>query len=214
MTTRQLPAPQRSHARSNRARILAVAREELGRDPDASLDEIARAAGVVRRTVYGHFPNRPTLIAALAEEAARSVEEAFTAARQPGADPATALVRMTLAVWAVGDRYRMLIALARRDLGDEGIRAALAPARTEATSILERGQRDGAFAGHIPAHVLAKALESLTLTLFEAQDPADWSDPRGETTATCALIAAGLDPADALDCVRAVLDARACGADG
>ncbi len=52
MTTGRTPEappaqPRRSHARSNRVRLLAAAREELGRDPDASLDEIARAAGVV-----------------------------------------------------------------------------------------------------------------------------------------------------------------------
>ena len=61
-------------ARDNHARILAAAREELGRDPDASLDEIARAARVVRRTVYGHFPNRRALIAALAAEATAILE--------------------------------------------------------------------------------------------------------------------------------------------
>ena len=60
--------PQRRHARSNRARLLAAARTELSRDPDVSLDEIARAAGVVRRTLYGHFPNREALIDALATE--------------------------------------------------------------------------------------------------------------------------------------------------
>ena len=75
MMTAGSPArlPRRSHARSNHARILAAAREELSRDPDASLDEIARAAGVVRRTLYGHFPNRQALLAALAEEAAQAV---------------------------------------------------------------------------------------------------------------------------------------------
>ncbi len=72
MTTGRTPEappaqPRRSHARSNRVRLLAAAREELGRDPDASLDEIARAAGVVRRTLYGHFPNREALIDALAD---------------------------------------------------------------------------------------------------------------------------------------------------
>jgi AcrR family transcriptional regulator len=50
--------PQRSDARSYRSRILAVARRKLRDDPDASLDSIAQAAGVARRTLYGHFANR------------------------------------------------------------------------------------------------------------------------------------------------------------
>ncbi len=45
-----------SRADANRRRILDVALAELLRDPDASMDQIARAAAVVRRTVYGPFP--------------------------------------------------------------------------------------------------------------------------------------------------------------
>lgn len=197
--------PRRSHARSNHARILAAAREELGRDPDASLDEIARAAGVVRRTLYGHFPNRLALVAALAEEARVSLEEAFTGARDPGADPPVALARMVLASWAVGDRYRMLISLGRRDLGEESIRAALAPGRAQATAILERGQKDGSFADHLPAPVLALATESLAVAILESQVSTDWTDPTGEAGATAVLIAAGVAPDSARRYVQAVL---------
>jgi AcrR family transcriptional regulator len=196
--------PQRSHARSNRARILATAREELSRDPEASLDEIARAAGVVRRTLYGHFPNRQALLEALADEASEAVTEAAAVARRPGDDQATAFARMTIAVWAAGDRYRMLISLGRRALGEEGIRAALAPVRDEALAILARGQRDGVFADHLPAPVLAQALESMTLTLMEMDEGTGWSDPTGEAAATAVLIAAGTRPDAARRCVRAI----------
>lgn len=196
--------PQRSHARSNRARILATAREELSRDPEATLDEIARAAGVVRRTLYGHFPNRQALVAALADEARESITEAAAAARRPGDDPATAFARMTIAVWAAGDRYRMLISLGRRALGEEGIRAALSPVRDEALAILAQGQRDGVFADHLPAPVLAQALESLTLTLMEMKEGAGWDDPAGEAAATAVLIAAGTAPDAARRCARSV----------
>src|SRR6201996_1968649 len=132
-------APQRRHARSNRAKLLAAARTELSRDPDASLDEIARAAGVVRRTLYGHFPSREALIDALATEARERLGEAFTAARRPGAEPPTALAGLVLASWEVGDHYRMLISLARRRLGEERLRAILAPARAEAAGGRGRG---------------------------------------------------------------------------
>ena len=197
--------PQRSHARSNHARILAAAREALGRDPDASLDEIARSAGVVRRTLYGHFPNRQALVAALAEEARVSLEEAFTASQDPVADPPIALARMVLASWAVGDRYRMLISLGRRDLGEEGIRAALAPGRAQATAILERGQKDGSFADHLPASVLALATESLAVAILESQASTDWHDPTGEAGAVAVLIAVGVAPEQARRYVRSIL---------
>jgi AcrR family transcriptional regulator len=198
-------APQRSHARSNRVRLLAAAREELGRDPDASLDEIARAAGVVRRTLYGHFPNREALVDALAAEAEERLEEAFLAARRPGAEPAAALAGLILASWGVGDHYRMLISLARRRLGEERLRAILAPARAEAVAILERGQRDGSFGTHLPAPVLALATESVVLALLETPPSAEWSDPTGQAAATAVLVTAGVSPAAARVYVEAVL---------
>ena len=205
MTGSSSRLPQRSHARSNRARILAAAREELSRNPDASLDEIARAAGVVRRTLYGHFPNRQALIDALAAEARASLQEAYTAARRPGAGPAMDLARLVLASWAVGDRYRMLISLAHRDLGEEGIRATLAPVRAEAAAIIGHGQEDGTFASHLPAPVLALATESLAVALLESQASTGWTDPSGEAGAVAVLIAAGVEPASARRYVRAVL---------
>ena len=205
MSPDQLPMPQRSHARSNRARILATARQELAANPDASLEEIAHAAGVARRTLYGHFPNRQALISALAQEATAWIEEVYTEARRTGDDPVTAMARMTTAVWAVGDRYRMLISLARRDLGQEGVRAALAPARAEMMSIIERGQLEGCIADQLPAPVLAEALEALTIGLIEAQNSSDWSDPRGAASAVTVLLAAGVPASTAQETVRVVL---------
>ncbi len=211
MTTERAAAgqPRRSHARSNRVRLLAAAREELGRDPDASLDEIARAAGVVRRTLYGHFPSREALIDALATEAEERLEDAFMAARRPGAEPPAALAGLVLASWEVGDHYRMLISLARRRLGEERLRAILAPARAEAAAILDRGQQDGSFGTHLPAPVLALATESVVLALLESQPSprrsAQWSDPTGAAAATAVLVTAGVAPAAARNYVQAAL---------
>src|SRR5476649_1170555 len=52
-----------------RRRILDVALEVLGQNPDAGMGDIASAAGVVRRTVYGHFPTRKDLVLTLAQRA-------------------------------------------------------------------------------------------------------------------------------------------------
>lgn len=52
----------RSDARANRERILQAARDAFARAPDASLNSIAKAAGVGAGTLYRHFPNREALV--------------------------------------------------------------------------------------------------------------------------------------------------------
>lgn len=184
--------PLRSNARSNRARILATARRELGRDPDVTLEELARAAGVVRRTLFGHFPGRAALLEALAEEASEALKATLEDGAHRSEEPAErALARFTLSMWAVGDRYRLLLSLARHDLGTERVAEVLAPARHEATAILERGQRDGVFHTHLPADVLSAGLEAMTVALLEQVNTGALADD-GTRTAVAMLIAAGV----------------------
>ncbi|MEW2303191.1 TetR family transcriptional regulator [Streptomyces sp. NPDC006655] len=183
--------PQRRNARSNRARILATARQELGRNPDITLEELARASGVVRRTLFGHFPGRAALLEALAEEAAETLQAAV-AAESRSAEPAErALARFSLTMWPVGDRYRMLLALAQRDLGQERVTGILEPARIRATAILERGQRDGVFHSRLPASAMGAGLEAMTVALLEQVNTGALEDD-GTRVAVTTLIAAGV----------------------
>jgi len=56
----------RSDAQRNRERILEAAKEAFTRaGVDASLDEIAKEAGVGAGTLYRHFPTRETLLGAV-----------------------------------------------------------------------------------------------------------------------------------------------------
>lgn len=183
--------PQRRNARSNRARILATAREELGRNPDVTLEELARAAGVVRRTLFGHFPGRAALLEALAEEAAETFRNAVEAGPEPGESAERALAWFVLRMWRVGDRYRMLVALTRRDLGSERFAEVLAPAREAATGIVERGQRDGVFHSHLPPAVQSAGLMALIVALVESVNTGALEDD-GHRIATATLIAAGV----------------------
>ncbi|AUH43224.1 TetR/AcrR family transcriptional regulator [Streptomyces sp. CMB-StM0423] len=60
---------QRADARRNYARILAVASEEVAaHGADASLEQIARTAGVGSATVRRHFPTRRALLEAVSRE--------------------------------------------------------------------------------------------------------------------------------------------------
>lgn len=204
MAQKAAPEPQRRNSRANRARILAVARQELGRNANASLDEIARAAGVVRRTLYGHFPGREALLEALAEEASRTLSEALAATHVPTDSPEEALARFILEVWPVGDRYRMLLSLAHRDLGAERVAEVLEPARTRAISLLERGQQEGVFRRDVPAVALGPGLEAFTLALLEAMNSGAW-EGTGEVVARANLIAAGVPPETASETVAQLL---------
>ncbi|GAX58141.1 TetR/AcrR family transcriptional regulator [Streptomyces olivochromogenes] len=183
--------PMRRNSRSNRARILATARQELGRNPDVTLEELAHAAGVVRRTLFGHFPGRAALLEALAEEASEAIRSVVSDGANSTEPAERALAYFVLSVWPVGDRYRMLVALARKDLGMERVAEILAPARDEATVILERGQRDGVFHTHLPSAVLSAGLEAMTVALLEAVNTGALDDD-GTRVAVATLIAAGV----------------------
>ncbi len=55
----------RADARANRDRILEVAHEGFTADPNASLNSIAKTAGVGAGTLYRHFPSRESLVLAM-----------------------------------------------------------------------------------------------------------------------------------------------------
>ncbi|WP_078852037.1 TetR/AcrR family transcriptional regulator [Streptomyces sp. NRRL B-3229] len=182
-----------SRADANRRRILDVALTELLRDPDASMEQIARAAGVVRRTVYGHFPNRETLVGTLVDGAVEAVAAAHAAGREGTEDLAQALAGSVLAVWEVADRYRILVALAQRSVTVQGIQKRLAPVRAASTELLRRGLDEGVFVSPLPAPALAHVHEQMLFAVMEAVNngllPAEEA---GRSAAVTMLTAAGV----------------------
>ncbi|MHB9856878.1 TetR/AcrR family transcriptional regulator [Streptomyces sp. YIM S03343] len=186
---------QGSRLEYNRAHILSVARRELSINADVSMDDIARAAGVVRRTLYGHFPGRDALLDALTEEASAALETVLDGIRPAADPPGTALARFMLTIWPLGDRYRMLLALARRHLGDERFADLLRPGRQHMVEIIAQGQCDDVFSDLLPAEALGPALEAVCLSLLESVNTGVWRDPTGAAAATAVLVAAGM-PSD------------------
>ncbi|MFI9205509.1 TetR/AcrR family transcriptional regulator [Streptomyces sp. NPDC053048] len=189
-------------ADANRRRIMDIALAELLRDADASMDQIARAAGVVRRTVYGHFPSRDALVAALVDDAAESVAAAQAEALHDVADPAEALARSMLAVWNIADGYRLLLSLAQRSVTMEGIHQRLEPVRHECTAMLQRGLDEGRFTSPLPALALAYVREQLFFGVLQAvNDGVVPPDEGGRAAAVTALTAAGVPAAEATELV-------------
>jgi AcrR family transcriptional regulator len=81
------PRKPRTDAQLNRERLLDVAKEAFARSgPNASLDDIAKEAGVGAGTLYRHFPTRDALIEAVYRtevEKLAAAERRFAAAMSP-----------------------------------------------------------------------------------------------------------------------------------
>lgn len=87
--------PMRADALRNRRKILAAAKEIFAlRGPDVPMDDIARRAAVGVATLYRRFPDRETLIRAVAQDTFAHVLEESRAAVAEEASAWEALVRM------------------------------------------------------------------------------------------------------------------------
>ena len=138
-----------------RDRILDVALEVLGENPDAAMSEIAAAAGVVRRTVYGHFPSRLDLIRTLTQRAVAEMTAVLTDVNACDAEADAAWVEFIARLWPVVHRYRVLLALRRGEYG-EAIHGLLGPFDELLAGLVKRGQDSDVFAQHLPAGILSQ----------------------------------------------------------
>src|SRR5947208_13220500 len=99
----------RADAERNIQAIIDAAVDALASDPDASMAEIARRAGVVRATIYMHFPTREALLDAVMENATSQVAEATRAAEPDRGEPAEALERVLRATWKQLDQFHAVL---------------------------------------------------------------------------------------------------------
>ena len=88
--------PRRADAERSFTSILDAALEALASDPDVTMTEIARRAGVVRATIYMHFPTRESVVVAATERAIADVASAIAAAEPERGDATDALRRVLL----------------------------------------------------------------------------------------------------------------------
>ncbi|MGV9784967.1 TetR/AcrR family transcriptional regulator [Nocardia farcinica] len=176
----------RADARRNYERLLteadAVFRAE---GAHASLEKIARRAGVAIGTLYGHFPTRRALVGVLLRERNTAL---FAAAEGLLADPdpGAALTRWVHAVIEHAAAYQGLAALLADGLGDEGSELHESCARMNALgeAILARARTVGAVRADVTAD-----------DLFALMNAAAWARehlPRPGADRLVALTLAGM----------------------
>jgi TetR/AcrR family transcriptional regulator, mexCD-oprJ operon repressor len=148
-TTAARPRARRADAERSVARIEDAAIDALASDPEVSLAEIARRAGVVRATIYVHFPTREALIEAVTDRAIAEATEAMAAAEPERGDAADALRRVLVAAWRALGRFHALVAINTRLPANE-LRRRHEPLLAVLEPLIERGQRDGTFRSAVP----------------------------------------------------------------
>jgi AcrR family transcriptional regulator len=140
----------RADAERSVAAILDAALEALASDPDSSMSEIARRAGVVRATIYVHFPTRTDLLDAVMEHAVAQVADATRQAEPERGEPVEALERVLRATWRQLAQFHGLLALNTARLSAEELHRRHLPVLDQLEPLIGRGQEQGAFRSDLP----------------------------------------------------------------
>jgi AcrR family transcriptional regulator len=166
------PRRPRADAARNRERILDAARVAFGeRGPEASLDEIARAAGVGIGTLYRHFPTRGALVQAVFVEHVETLQaeaDQLLVSDTPGE---------ALAQWL---RAHLVQGAACRGLGAEAMLAMLdAPSteppacagmRSSGAALLARAQAAGDVRTDVDVDDLMRMMQAIELAVEDSPD--------------------------------------------
>ena len=162
----------RADAVRNRARIVEIASQVFAlRGADASLEEIARGAGVGIGTLYRHFPTRDDLVEAVFHDRIDELEalaDELLASDAPGDALATWLhAQLDQAATCRGlAAEAMLTMLAHRDAPSpcESMRQAGA-------ALLARAQAAGEVRDGVDIDDLVRMVQAVTLAAEESDDP-------------------------------------------
>ncbi|MFD9426778.1 TetR/AcrR family transcriptional regulator [Streptomyces sp. NPDC060054] len=173
MSTTQVPGrPMRADARRNHDRLLGEARTSFAEHgTDASLEDIARRAGVGIGTLYRHFPNRHALMNAVFQEALSALLE--RSRELAGAEqPCRALVEWLGAIVTHAGEYRGLAQALMSASRDET--SALAqchtPLREAGAGLLSRAQESGAVRADVSIGDLLQLTNAIALAAEQTPD--------------------------------------------
>ncbi|WLQ35903.1 helix-turn-helix domain containing protein [Streptomyces castrisilvae] len=179
MSTAGTPArPMRADARRNYGRLLAEARSAFAEHgTDASLEDVARRAGVGIGTLYRHFPTRHALMSAVFEEAVTSL---ITRSRDlaEAERPCAALVEWLGAIVTHAGEYRGLAQALMSTCRDES--SALArcntPLREAGSALLTRAQESGSVRADVSMDDLMQLTNAIALAAEQSPDDPELAD--------------------------------------
>ena len=140
----------RADAERSVAAILDGATRALRERPDASVEDIAAAAGVSRQTVYAHFSSRDAVVAAVIDRATTEVTaELDRLDHDPSAAASDILVALLTLSWQALERYPFLVAVSSGARPDED-EVRHRPIIDRLSVVLRAGRRAGEFDRSLP----------------------------------------------------------------
>jgi AcrR family transcriptional regulator len=152
---RNTPRRRRADARRSVAAILGSARPLLAADAEASIEEIAVAAGVSRQTVYAHFPSRDALVSAVIDVERAEGLAALEAAHLDELPALDALRRFLDISWEIAARLPLVLSPdVVKTPGHDLVGSQL-------QRIVQRGQDSGDLDDALPASWLTAAIFGL-----------------------------------------------------
>ncbi|MYS34226.1 TetR family transcriptional regulator [Streptomyces sp. KhCrAH-43] len=182
----------RADARRNYERILAVAEAEVAaQGAAASLEQIARVAGVGSATVRRHFPTRPALLEAVSRQRIGALcARARELAAGEDDDGRGALLEWLGEVVAYCVTARGLAAALSYDEGQDPVRgnSCAAPLIRAGKPLLRSAVRNGAVAPHVTVEDLITLAVGLALATEHHPEPA------ARAEALLRLTVAGISP--------------------
>jgi TetR/AcrR family transcriptional regulator, mexCD-oprJ operon repressor len=173
------PAPRQTLQQRVSAAILDGAAQIFAiHGEQASMNDVAEAAGVARATVYRYFPSRETLLDELAKAAVDDVGRRLESARIDAVAPEEGIARAVRALVDVGDPF---VLLARRRLRSdpEGFdRTLTQPLR----DLFDRAQADGDIRDDIASARLTESLIGLIVGVLTSSPPLGREDVTATVT--------------------------------
>ncbi|MFJ6251887.1 MULTISPECIES: TetR/AcrR family transcriptional regulator [unclassified Streptomyces] len=124
--------------------VLRAAAALLTRKATATMDEVARAAGIGRATLHRHFAGRDALVRALEELGLQELEAALDAARIDEGPEDGAVRRLVAAVEPVGPLLSFLVTENQLFEGDQQ-NEGWARIDARVSALFRRGQENGVF---------------------------------------------------------------------
>jgi TetR/AcrR family transcriptional regulator, mexCD-oprJ operon repressor len=147
----------RADAQRNAEKILDAAVARLGRNPEASVSEIAQAAGVGRVTLYGHFSSREALVEAALTRVLDEGDTVLGSLDLTG-DPREALRTLIESGWLLMAEASAVLEAAQATLPPGRIQELHAKPAQRVEALIRRGQSENAFRADLPATWLTSVL--------------------------------------------------------